>query len=370
MGARARRRIGRILFASTVVIVAAAVVGAVVVAVQTRAQWWPTAFSTPGGIAPSASATPLGPALPAPAPVVNSDPAPGSLVTTCEGETVLSVWAHYDDDLIFANPTLQGAISSGFCARTAYVTAGDGGLGASYVKAREFGILKAYNVMRGSSAEWTQSTVTLASGVQLTQYVPVDATNVSVLFFHLPDGGLKGKGFRTTGSVTIRMLLDGRVDKLTPVGGGDAVSAVSLRDSLADLITMFHPAMVGTLIPSIAAQGWQGDHPDHSTVGTFTREAAQKAGYDLAKMRYFEGYPVHLQPANITGAALTTKLLAYRAYAANDKIIGCATDQACLQRRGFGAWVQRQYSFTDSQLFPGGKTIPLSESANAVAVEY
>jgi LmbE family N-acetylglucosaminyl deacetylase len=370
MGARTRRRVGRILFAGTVVIVAAAVTGAAVYAVQTRAQWWPTAFSSPAALAPSTSATPLGPALPGPAPVVNADPVAASLETTCEGETVLSVWAHYDDDLIFANPTLQNAISNGSCVRTAYVTAGDGGLGASYVKAREFGILKAYNVMRASSAEWTQSITTLPSGVELTQYVPVDATNVSVLFFHLPDGGLKGKGFRTTGSVTIRMLLDGRTPTLTPVGGGAPVTSAALTASISDLITMFHPSLLATLVPSIAAHGWQGDHPDHSTVGTFTREAAQKAGYDLTKLRYFEGYPARLKPANITGAVLTTKLAAYRAYASNDKVIGCATDQACLQRRGFGTWVQRQYSFTDAELFPGGATIPLSESANAVAVEY
>ena len=46
-------------------------------------------------------------------------------------ETVATFWAHYDDDLIFANPTVQHALDRGQRTRSFFFTAGDAGTGMS-----------------------------------------------------------------------------------------------------------------------------------------------------------------------------------------------------------------------------------------------
>ena len=46
-------------------------------------------------------------------------------------ETVATFWAHYDDDLIFANPTVQHSLDRGQRTRSFFFTAGDAGTGMS-----------------------------------------------------------------------------------------------------------------------------------------------------------------------------------------------------------------------------------------------
>ena len=61
-------------------------------------------------------------------------------------------WAHYDDDLVFANPTLLHALDSGRRAHSCFFTASDAGAGLSgYVDGRETGIRAAYDNMRGET---------------------------------------------------------------------------------------------------------------------------------------------------------------------------------------------------------------------------
>ena len=52
----------------------------------------------------------------------------------CPAGTVVSFWAHYDDDLIFANPALQQAFDNGQCLRTLFFTGSDAGAGNSAVR--------------------------------------------------------------------------------------------------------------------------------------------------------------------------------------------------------------------------------------------
>jgi LmbE family N-acetylglucosaminyl deacetylase len=274
--------------------------------------------------------------------------------TACATTVTTSVWAHYDDDLIFSNPALQDAIAAGECTRTVFLTASDAGRGWDYSQHRELGILRAYNVMRGQEGLWSEKPVTLMSGAALSQWSPDGDPDITVAFLRLPDGNLNAGGFGTTGYVSLPQLLDGSISTMAPINGAPPLSSESLVATIAELIQAYHTDRLITHVPSIAAEWVAGDHPDHSATGTYARAGWQRAGFPGAQVFYAIGYPSESLPANVGGEALTGKLAAYRVYAAQDPVVYCDTDAACLAKPRFGDWLQRHYLKTDAELFPAG----------------
>jgi len=266
----------------------------------------------------------------------------------------VSVWAHYDDDLLFANPVLQDAMTAGDCVRTVFLTASDAGRGAGYSQARELGILRAYNIMRGQEGFWSEKPVTLLSGAVVSQWSPDDDPDITIAFLRLPDGALSGGGFPSTGHASLPQLLNGGITTLSPINGAPALSSETLVLSLAEIIQAYAPARLLTHVPSIAAEWTSGDHPDHAAAGTYARLAWQRAGYPAAQVLYAIGYPTESLPANVGGDVLTQKIAAFRVYASQDPVVTCATDSACLQKPRFGQWLQRNYLKADAELFPAG----------------
>ena len=117
----------------------------------------------------------------------------------CPSGTVVSFWAHYDDDLIFANPALQQAFDNGQCLRTLFFTSSDAGAGNSaYAANRETGIRAAYDAVRGASGPWHDRTVQLRNGSPSPSLARGDS-RISLLFLRLADGGVNGTGYRRTG---------------------------------------------------------------------------------------------------------------------------------------------------------------------------
>ncbi|WZH37463.1 MAG: PIG-L family deacetylase [Microbacterium enclense] len=304
----------------------------------------PTAATpTPGD--EGAEKTPTPPPSPAPTPPPTSPAA-----QPCPGEdTLLTVWAHPDDDIIFANPTISAAIAAGECVRTLFVTAGDAGRGLDYTHSRELGILRAYNAMRGSGAFWDESEITLDSGMRVDRLTPQDDDRVSVLFARLPDGNITDGGFPATGYATLSKLLDGAIPSLEPIDQGPAVSSAQLSASLVELAEALRPAQTLTHIPRGSAFA-PGDHPDHSAVGTLVRDAVGHVEGVGPGLRYFVGYPSGDLPRNVDGEALDKKVETYRVYSQQDDVIRCADRAACLGTRKFGEWLQRSYPKTEAEL--------------------
>ena len=102
------------------------------------------------------------------------------------------------------------------------------------------------------------------------------------------------------------------------------------------------------------AEWAMGDHPDHVATGTFVRAAWQRAGFPAAQVLYAIGYPSKALAVNVSDDPLARKLAAYRVYAAEDPVVACATDAACLAQRLFGQSLQRYYVKSDAELFPAG----------------
>ena len=278
-----------------------------------------------------------------------ADPLGGS----CFGApTTLSVWAHYDDDLLFAGSRLDEAIHAGNCVRTVFLTGGDAGKGRKYAAGRELGIMRAYNVMRGARAEWTSTEVTLDTGARVESWHPVDDDRVSLVFFHLPDGNLKGTGFPATGYSSLLKLADDDIPSISSLSDDYSLTWQQVVDSLSGLIHRFTPATIVTHVPGDSEKWSAGDHADHRMVGNAVREAWEQAGYPVDLVTYAIGYQSENYAPNIGGSVLVRKIDAFSAYAAGDSVVDkCHDYKTCLEVPRFGAWLQRQYSRTDAGLF-------------------
>lgn len=264
-------------------------------------------------------------------------------------DTTMTIWAHADDDIIFANPGLADAIGSGATVRALYVTAGDAGKGLEYAQEREAGIRAAYDLMRTGEGEWDEREFTLLSGARVVRFVPTDEPRLSITVLRLPDGGLNARGFSATGNAGLTQLINGDVDELVPIDGGPAYDLPRLTATLAELLAAAEPRRVSTNVPHESAFA-RGDHPDHSCVGSLVRASAPVAGLGVEAMSYYLGYPSQDQPANVTGDVLDAKVEVYRTYAADDPVVRCAEASSCLAQPGFGEWLRRTYPKSEAEL--------------------
>lgn len=319
------------------------------------------AEAPPTGAPPTGAPPPAASAIPAPAVTAVAvsvppppDPTPQPVISPaampCDTATLVTVWAHADDDLIFGNPGISDAIGRGECVRSVYLTAGDAGRTTGYYRSRELGILRAYNEMRGKPGTfWDETRLTLLTGAQVTRFTPKDDARLSVIFLRLPDGGMTGGGFRATGYGTLPKLVDGAIPTLYPVDGATPLSRDALAATVAELTAASGPAQVFTHVPGGAAQAG-GDHPDHIATGTLVREAALGGAFPREIARYYVGYQSEGWQANLGGDQLQRKVTTYRIYAAEDSELACSDNATCLNRPRFGAWLQRSYSVSDAEL--------------------
>lgn len=328
--------------------------GAIVV--STALGIWPLGAAPPQAAPPAlptASPTPTTASVPRVVPSATPSPAPAAptspAVQACDGDTVLTVWAHPDDDIIFGNPTISDAIAAGQCVRTVFLTAGDAGKGLDYTHARELGILRAYNNMRGSDGLWDSTVVTLDAGLRLERLTPQGDPRLSVMFVRLPDGNITDGGFDATGHATLSRLLDGGIATLAPIDGGPAVDRAQLSAALSEIAGALHPVRTLTHVPRGSAYA-PGDHPDHSAVGTLVRDSIGHDPVAAPGILYFVGYPSIDLPRTLDGTVLDAKVETYRIYAQQDPVVRCADRDACLKTRKFGEWLRRSYPLVEADL--------------------
>ncbi|HOA87418.1 MAG: hypothetical protein GX871_04260 [Microbacteriaceae bacterium] len=260
----------------------------------------------------------------------------------CPGGTLLTVWAHYDDDLIFGSPTIPRALDAGRCVRTLYLTASDAGLGEQYELAREAGLRAAYDAMRGAATPWEDRTVLLSNGITLAMTRPSGDPRISLFFLRLPDSGLDGNGFQATGHSGIPKLLGGLVAEAPRFGGAAPLKAVDLPATVSQLYDAYAPDEVLTALPAMA-QGSRGDHPDHAATGGIVADLADRGLIDPRRVTYAQGYPISGLAPNLHGDELARKLDAFAKYAAHDAVLRCSTVDRCLKLPRTGPWLVRQY---------------------------
>jgi LmbE family N-acetylglucosaminyl deacetylase len=231
--------------------------------------------------------------------------------------SALQVVAHEDDDLLFQSPDVLHDIVAGRRVRTVFVTAGDAARGERYWSGRERGSLAAYAHMAGVANAWTTSDAGV-SGRPIRMLTLTGAPHISLVFMRLPDGNRRGTGMAVHDHESLMRLWDGAITSIHAVDGSATYTGASLQNTLTELMTSFQPTTVRT-------QDWtnpfgEGDNADHVATALYTRQAHR--GYRSAHTLYaYEGYPVWVRSPNVTGASLSAKRHAFRAYAAHDPLV-------------------------------------------------
>jgi LmbE family N-acetylglucosaminyl deacetylase len=264
----------------------------------------------------------------------------------CNKPVTMTIVAHEDDDLLFTNPDLVHDIQAGKCVRTVYITAGDAGHDSFYWLGREQGSQAAYSTMFGEKNVWVQRIVELSPHNFIVVDSPLGNPRVSLVFMHLPDGGLKGDGFAAVGNQSLAKLDAGRISSITSVDRQSTYTTEELQTTLAQLMEYFQPAEIHT------QANYPGhrfvDHSDHMAVGRFVQRAYDQyedqhfARKIMVPIKFYLGYPGHELGGNVYGADLEAKKAAFLAYAGFDGGV-CHSGYSCLNDPAYGAYLVRQY---------------------------
>lgn len=265
----------------------------------------------------------------------------------CDGPTVVQTIAHQDDDLLFMNPDLVKDIRDKRCIRTIYLTAGDAGSGSFYWLGREKGAEHAYSAMLGSVQIWVERTVKLKTGQFVTIASPRGNQNIQLIFMHLPDGNLNGRGFPGNGFASIEKLYNGSIRRISSVDGQSSYSRSELINSLAELLEIYRPTVIRTQ-SSLDPDSKRHDHSDHITVGRLTQsayETFEKQVYQnevVIPIEFYTGYANADQPANVSGEELEDKDRIFSGYTKYDPAT-CSSSQACWSHSNYQKFLPRQY---------------------------
>ena len=265
----------------------------------------------------------------------------------CVGPTVVQTIAHQDDDLLFMNPALQQDIEAGRCVRTIYLTAGDAGGDAYYWLGREKGAEGAYAKMLGTDDVWVEKTVQLKTGQFVTLAHPRGQTKIQLIFMHLPDGNLTGKGFAANKEESLEKLSSGAIDRISSIDKQSSYSYNELLQSLSELFEIFRPTLIRT--QSGVQQGHHiRDHSDHVAVGKITQQAYELFETTVYKnelripIEHYMGYPIASLPSNVSDQDLVKKDIAFSAYTKYDSAT-CSSHQACWAQSNYNKYLPRQY---------------------------
>ena len=258
----------------------------------------------------------------------------------------MNVVAHEDDDILFMNPDLQGEINNGDCVRTLYLTAGNDGQGRLYWLSRQLGAEAAYDHMLGKNYVWVQQTVEITKSEYVTVASPRGNTNITLIFFNLPDGNLQGQGFPMSHFESLAKLRSGVISRMETVDGTSIVTDPELVSALTQLMQLYRPSFVQTQANVVNAQF--PDHSDHIVTGEYTQEAT--SAYDqqefdgdvIIPVKFYIGYPIHAYPVNLTAAQQQQKEVTFLAYAHFDGSV-CQTIAQCTATHTYDAYLTREY---------------------------
>ncbi|MDB5162018.1 MAG: hypothetical protein JWM52_526 [Candidatus Saccharibacteria bacterium] len=262
--------------------------------------------------------------------------------TACVKQTVMQFVAHEDDDLLFMSPDLNNEIKQGNCIRTIYFTAGDAGRDRLYWLERQRGAEAAYDSLLKLplNTPWTERVVEISPGHFATIATPRSIHQVSLIFLHLPDGGVEGRGFFSSQDQSLEKLLTGRIGTIQGIDGGSTYTNDELKNALAMLLQTYHPDQVR--VQSTKGGGRFRDHSDHTAVGNFTTQAL-KLYSGSPTITYYLGYPVHELPENVFGADYTAKVDAFLTFGQFDSAT-CTSLEMCNNHSVYGVYLRRQYT--------------------------
>jgi LmbE family N-acetylglucosaminyl deacetylase len=197
--------------------------------------------------------------------------------------------------------------------------------------------MAAYAEMYGVADTW-QATQQILAGHTVTVDALKNVPQVALVFLRLPDGNIDGTGFPSTKNQSLQKLVAGTIPTIEAVDGSASYTKQQLVDALQAVMIADLPDQIRTQASTNLSDG---DHADHHAVGTLTDLAA--TGYlQPHTVTHYLGYPDKTLPVNLTDDAITTKQLAFLAYAKFDGAV-CQTAFECQNTYTYGSYLTRQY---------------------------
>jgi LmbE family N-acetylglucosaminyl deacetylase len=280
-------------------------------------------------------------------------------VADCAAGSTLYTVAHADDSILFQDPDIRTDIASGRCVRTIFLTAGDAGLDATYWQGRENGVAAAYADLAARPNVWRTSDAGIP-GHPARLLTLVANPAVSVVFLRLPDGQSRGRGFGSTGLVSLEKLWLETVPSIAAVDGTSSYTRAQLVASLAAAMTTFRPDTIRTQ-DFLGAFG-DGDHSDHHAAAYFTR-AAGELYLPRHRLIGYVGYGMTTLAANLSAADAAAKQQTFFAYAPFDPPV-CQTVVTC-EPAAYAGWWSRQYVNATIDQGSGPPPVPVAAPAPA-----
>jgi LmbE family N-acetylglucosaminyl deacetylase len=268
---------------------------------------------------------------------------------------LMVVMAHEDDDLIFMNPAIQHRRDEGYCIQNIYLTAGDNAKGEEYVEDRQQGEIAAHETM--FDVQFDVDEIQELNQKQI-RAVKTKDNHYGLYFLRLPDGGMNGEGMETHDFESLAKLERGEIDEIHDIDGNTAWT----RDEIVDFIGGFAQATLSELVYSQAPRNEAGqnsimwalidksvskshDHPDHISVGKFTRTAFLKYALANSTVKFWIGYPVQDMKPNVFGHDLKRKASIFFDYAVFDEETRCTNTSNC-EKTDYEKRLDRQYEWT------------------------
>jgi LmbE family N-acetylglucosaminyl deacetylase len=255
----------------------------------------------------------------------------------CAAGSTLYTVAHADDSILFQDPDIRTDIAAGRCVRTIFLTAGDAGLDATYWQGRENGVAAAYADLAAQPNVWRTADAGIP-GHPAPLLTLVANPAVSIVFLRLPDGQSRGRGFGSTGLVSLEKLWLETVPSMTAVDRTSSYTRAELVAALTAAMTTYGADTIRTQ-DFLGAFG-DGDHSDHHAAAYFTRAAGELYVPRHTLIGYV-GYGISTLAVNLSAAAAAAKQQTFFVYAPFDPPL-CQTVATC-EPAAYAGWWSRQY---------------------------
>jgi hypothetical protein len=231
-------------------------------------------------------------------------------------DVVFYVAGHPDDAFLFRGDQLyeDGHLPGAHVVHVT-ATAGDAGRTDGWWQQREAGAVGGLGVAQSPSAGSGGAVMTAVNGHKVARYT---GSGWSGWFLRLPDGGLDGAGFASTGHTTMGKLEAGAIGSLAAVDG--TATYTSWDDLCRTLRALFaaERATGTTVAPWTNAADYSrtlnpGDHPDHYATADALRSFAGLDGYQRA---WWVSYDTRNRPVDLGGFDLAAKRFLVEGYGA------------------------------------------------------
>ncbi len=231
---------------------------------------------------------------------------------------IYSIQAHQDDWQLFMSSKIVTDLNAGSKVVFITLTAGDGGCGnCTYTPSREVGSVYSSKFLADlttgtAPTDIPAATTVSVNGHNITRYLYKNTVNY---FLRLPDGGLNGNGFPSTGNQSLQRFKNGQFSPMTAVDNTASyanwanlvatIKAIIIAEKITGRQGLIYGASLNTTVNTSPPNATYNpsDHNDHYLSSTAAQEAVSAGSEAWVGIYYFVDYYSYQLPYNLSSDA-------------------------------------------------------------------